>query len=166
MPTLGTLQLHDEAATRAVGAVCAKLLMPGDAIALVGDLGAGKTALVAGAVAALGVTTASSPSYALVNEYAGRDFPIWHIDLYRLQRASELPALGLDDVIGDRRGVSFVEWADKFPVMPATYLELQLHHTARDASRQLTIIGHGVGRGMQLAAALLRDAAALVVVAS
>lgn len=161
MPTVGTLQLHDESATRALGAIVAKLLMPGDAIALVGDLGAGKTTLVAGTVAALGVTTASSPSYALVNEYAGRHFPIWHIDLYRLERASELPALGLDDLIGDRRGVSFVEWADKFSVMPETYLELQLHHAVHDAGRQLTIISHGVGRGPQLAAALLRDTAAV-----
>ncbi len=159
MATVGTLQLHDETATCAVGAVLAKLLMPGDAIAMVGDLGAGKTTLVSSAVAALGVATASSPSYALVHEYAGCDFPIWHIDLYRLQRASELPALGLDDIIGDRRGVSFVEWADKFAVMPSTYLELQLHHV--DVGRQLMVRAHGAGRGEQLATALLRAAALL-----
>ena len=160
MATVGILQLHDETATCALGVVLAKLLIAGDAIALVGDLGAGKTTLVSSAVAALGVATASSPSYALVHEYAGCDFPIWHIDLYRLERASELPALGLDDIIGDRRGVSFVEWADKFAVMPPTYLELQLHHA--DVGRQVTVIGHGTGRGPALATALLRDAAALV----
>jgi tRNA threonylcarbamoyladenosine biosynthesis protein TsaE len=159
MPTVGTLQLDDEIATCAVGAALAKLLLPGDAIAMVGDLGAGKTTLVSSAVATLGVTTASSPTYALVHEYAGRTFPIWHIDLYRLERASELPALGLDDSIGNRRGVSFVEWADKFAVMPASYLELQLHHG--DTGRRLTIIGHGAGRGLQLATALWRDAATL-----
>ena len=72
---------------------------------------------------------------------------------------SELPALGLDDVIGDRRGVSFVEWADKFAVMPSSYLELQLHHV--DTGRRLTIIGHGTGRGVQVATALWRAVATL-----
>lgn len=154
VPIVATLQLADDTATRRVGTALAMALQPGDAVALVGDLGAGKTTLASSAVAHLGVNHAASPTFALVHEYAGAAFAIWHIDLYRLQRASELPALGLDDIIGARRGVSLVEWADKFDVMPRSYLELQLLHS--DAGRQLNVVAHGVGRGPQLAAALLQ----------
>src|SRR5688572_13702051 len=120
--------LADEAATRAAGAALARLVIGGDAIALVGDLGAGKTTLVAGFVAELGAGTASSPTFSLVNEYPGGRLIVWHVDLYRLDKPAELPELGLDDVLGDRRGVCLIEWADKFAVMPADHLRLELAH--------------------------------------
>lgn len=154
MPIVATLQLADDTATRRVGTALAMALQPGDAVALVGDLGAGKTTLASSVVAYLGVPHAASPTFALVHEYAGTAFTIWHIDLYRLQRASELPALGLDDIIGARRGVSLVEWADKFDVMPRSYLELQLFH--HEGGRQLSVVAHGATRGPQLAAAMLQ----------
>ena len=123
----------------------------GDAIALIGDLGAGKTTLVGGLVGALGGGPASSPTFSLVNEYRGGRLIVWHVDLYRLERAAELPELGLDDAIGDRRGICVVEWADRFSVMPADHLRLELSH---DGDRRLlTIVGTGA-RGHQLASAL------------
>ena len=144
--------LADEAATRAAGAALARLVTGGDAIALVGDLGAGKTTLVSGFVEALGAGTASSPTFSLVNEYPGGRLIIWHVDLYRLERASELPELGLDDILGDRRGVCLIEWADKFAVMPADHLRLELGHAAE--RRELVATGTGT-RGRQLADELL-----------
>lgn len=153
-----TIALADADATARVGALLARHVHGGDAIALIGDLGAGKTTLVAGLVAALGGGAASSPTYSLVNEYrcgapAGLS-RVWHVDLYRLERAAELPELGLDDVIGDRRGIVLVEWADNFPVMPADHLRLELAHV--DGGRTVAATGTGP-RGQALAGALVAE---------
>jgi tRNA threonylcarbamoyladenosine biosynthesis protein TsaE len=106
------LEVPDAAATAAIGARLAGALRGGDAIALVGDLGAGKTTLVAGLVAALGGGQAHSPTFALVHEYLGGALIVWHVDLYRVERAAELRELGLDELIGDPRGIVVVEWAE------------------------------------------------------
>ena len=144
--------LDDAAATRAVGERLARAVRGGDAIALVGDLGAGKTTLVTGLVAGLGGGAAASPTFSLVNEYPGGRLVVWHVDLYRIERAAELPELGLDDVIGDPRGVCVVEWADRFAVLPADHLRLELAH--HPAGRSLAATGTGP-RGRELAAELV-----------
>ncbi len=149
------ITLADATATTRVGERLAALVRGGDAIALVGDLGAGKTTLVAGLVAALGGGEAQSPTFSLVNEYPGGRLVVWHVDLYRIDKPAELPELGLDDVFGDPRGIVVVEWADKFAVMPADHLRIELSH-AGDA-RTLTATGTGE-RGRSLADAVLASA--------
>lgn len=149
-------ELPDPAATRRVGERLAALVQGGDAIALIGDLGAGKTTLVAGLVAALGGGAASSPTFSLVNEYPGGRLVVWHVDLYRVEREAELPELGLDDAIGDPRGICVVEWADRFAVLPPDHLRLELDDASGEG-RTLTAIGTGP-RGRALAAALVRPA--------
>ena len=141
--------LADEAATRVAGARLAAVLQGGEAIALVGELGAGKTTFVAGLVAALGGGAAQSPTFALIHEYPGGRLVVWHADLYRIEKERELPELGLDDVIGDPRGVVIVEWADKFDVMPADHLRIELAHVPE--GRELRASGTGP-RGEALAA--------------
>jgi tRNA threonylcarbamoyl adenosine modification protein YjeE len=133
--------LADEAATRAAGARLAAALHGGEAIALVGELGAGKTTFVAGLVAALGPSraAAASPTFSLLNEYTGGRLIVWHCDLYRIERERELAELGLDDVIGDPRGVVLVEWADKFAVLPADHTRIELRHVA--GGRELVATG-------------------------
>lgn len=131
--------LSDEAATRAAGAKLAGVLAGGEAIALVGDLGAGKTTFVAGLVAALGGGTATSPTFALINEYPGGRLHVWHADLYRIEREAELPELGLDDAFGDPHGVVIVEWADRFEVMPKDHLRIELRHVP--GGRELVAVG-------------------------
>jgi len=133
--------------------VLAALVEGGDAIALIGDLGAGKTTLVSGLVDALGAGVASSPTFSLVNEYSGR-LIVWHVDLYRLDKAQELVELGLDELLGDPRGVCLIEWADKFGVMPADHLRLELEHAG--SRRRLTATGTGP-RGTALASALTAE---------
>jgi tRNA threonylcarbamoyladenosine biosynthesis protein TsaE len=145
------VKLADAEATGRAGALLAAAVQGGDAIALVGDLGAGKTTFVAGLVAALGGGVAASPTFSLVNEYPGGRLRVWHVDLYRLERPSELPELGLDDIIGDRRGIVLIEWADKFDVMPRDHLRLELAHDGKAR----TLIATGTGpRGNALAEAL------------
>jgi tRNA threonylcarbamoyl adenosine modification protein YjeE len=148
------LHLPDPAATIAAGARLAGLVRGGDAIALLGDLGAGKTTFVTGLVAALGGGSASSPTFSLVNEYRGGRLIVWHVDLYRIARAAELPELGLDDIIGDPRGICVIEWADRFAVLPADHLRLTLDH--REDSRTLVAEGGGK-RGRELADELIRS---------
>ena len=137
--------------TAQLGARLAAAVEGGDAIALIGDLGAGKTTFVAGLVAALGGGAAASPTFSLVNEYRHGRLRVWHVDLYRLDRAAELPELGLDDLIGDRRGIVLVEWADKFHVMPPDHLRIELAHEGD--VRRLTAVGTGP-RGTALASVL------------
>jgi len=133
------LLLSDEAATRAAGARLAGQLRGGEAIALVGDLGAGKTTFVAGLVEALGGGAATSPTFSLINEYPGGRLVVWHADLYRIEREAELAELGLDEVIGDPRGVVIVEWADRFGVLPADHLRIELRHVPQ--GRELVASG-------------------------
>jgi tRNA threonylcarbamoyladenosine biosynthesis protein TsaE len=147
------VNLADPAATVHAGARLAALVRGGDAIALVGDLGAGKTTLVTGLVAALGGGAAASPTFSLVNEYPGGRLVVWHVDLYRIEHAAELPELGLDDVIGDPRGICVVEWADRFAVLPADHLQIELAHIP-GGGRTLDAQGTGP-RGRELAAELL-----------
>ena len=86
-------------------------LEPGDVITLSGPLSAGKTTLVRGLLAALGHTgEVPSPSFALVQPYEMLTPPVWHVDLYRIDDASELDELGLDDLGGE--GVLLIEWPE------------------------------------------------------
>jgi len=105
------MTLADEAATIAAGEALAKLLLPGDVIALTGDLGAGKTTLVRGLLQALGHDgEVPSPSFALVQPYEDVDPRVWHVDLYRIEDQSELDELGLDSAAD---AVLLVEWPER-----------------------------------------------------
>ena len=105
------MTLADEAATMAAGEALAKLLRPGDVIAMTGDLGAGKTTLVRGLLQALGHEgEVPSPSFAIVQPYEDVEPPLWHADLYRVEDVAELAELGLDS-LGD--GVLVVEWPER-----------------------------------------------------
>src|ERR1044071_5972548 len=148
------MELADAADTVRAGERLAAIVRGGDAIALIGDLGAGKTTLVTGLVAALGGGAAASPTFSLVNEYPGGRLIVWHVDLYRIEREAELPELGLDDAIGNPRGICVVEWADKFDVMPAAPLRLELSHEGDH--RTLRAAGTGP-RGSELASALAAE---------
>jgi tRNA threonylcarbamoyladenosine biosynthesis protein TsaE len=104
------------------------MLDPGDVLALLGDLGSGKTRWIQGVCEGLGVKEpVVSPSFTLVNEYYGR-LPVYHIDLYRLDDAAETLTFGLEDYLYGR-GVSLIEWADRAEeLLPEEYLTIELHH--------------------------------------
>ena len=129
------MHLPDEAATHAFGRELAASVRAGDVIALTGGLGAGKTHLTQGLVAGLGGRgSVTSPTFTLVHEYAGGRLPVYHFDLYRLDRAEEALALGWEDYL-DRDGVCVVEWADKFPeLLPAgtRWFRLRVSGTGRE----------------------------------
>ena len=100
------------AETIQLGRTLASHLEAGDVIAFYGDLGAGKTTMIKGVAAGLGVRdVVKSPSFVIVTEYAGR-LPIYHVDLYRLNENSDFESIGLDSYLeGD--GVCLIEWAER-----------------------------------------------------
>ncbi|MBD8638220.1 tRNA (adenosine(37)-N6)-threonylcarbamoyltransferase complex ATPase subunit type 1 TsaE [Sphingomonas sp. CFBP 13733] len=108
------LRLEDPAATEAFGAKLAARVKAGDVIALTGTLGAGKTSLARGLLAALGlIGEAPSPSFAIVQPYAPPEvrLPVLHVDLYRIDDPDEIVELGLDDARYD--SVLIVEWPER-----------------------------------------------------
>jgi tRNA threonylcarbamoyladenosine biosynthesis protein TsaE len=106
--------------TAAFGSELAAGARPGDVWALAGDLGAGKTHFVQGAVAGLECDAAvTSPTFNLLHEYTGGRLPVFHFDFYRLRNAAEALALGLDEYLA-AGGLTIIEWADKFPELLPT----------------------------------------------
>jgi tRNA threonylcarbamoyladenosine biosynthesis protein TsaE len=107
--------LPDTAATVAWGSQLAAALQPGDVIALVGGLGAGKTHVSKGIAAGLGSSAeVTSPTFTLVHEYRDAQPPVFHLDLYRISSEQELLALGWDEIL-DQGAIVIVEWADIYP---------------------------------------------------
>ena len=100
-------------------------LRPGDVIGLTGDLGAGKTLFVRGLCEGIGThpdVPVCSPTFSLANIYPGPDFPVCHLDLYRLADEDELEAIGYRDYV-DGRGVVAIEWCEQVPgVLPEDHL--------------------------------------------
>jgi len=110
----GSLALADALQTEKLGAALADRLRPGDVVALSGPLGAGKTTLARGALAALGLAgDAPSPSFSLVIAYEPPDvrLPLWHVDLYRIEEPEEIEELGLDDARID--SALLIEWPER-----------------------------------------------------
>src|SRR5438093_998187 len=104
---------HSAAETMDFGRQLAASLRPRDVVALTGDLGAGKTCLVKGVAAGLGVTqVVTSPTFTLIHEYRDGRLPVYHVDLYRLDSVRQAQAIGLEEYLaGD--GVTIIEWAEK-----------------------------------------------------
>jgi tRNA threonylcarbamoyladenosine biosynthesis protein TsaE len=99
--------------TIALGKRLAMELQRGDVLALSGELGAGKTALVKGIARGLGIEQdATSPTFTFIHEYTGGRLPLFHIDLYRLDAVEQALAIGIEDYLNPA-GVTVIEWAEK-----------------------------------------------------
>lgn len=124
-PTL-IIDLPDEAATAALGERLGAVARAGDVVALVGDLGAGKSTLARGLIRShLGPETeAPSPTFTLVQTYPGPRFDIWHFDLYRLEDPGEARELGMEEAVD---GLSLIEWPERLGrYLPTVRLEVRL----------------------------------------
>ncbi len=97
-------------------------------VLLIGELGAGKTTIAKGIIQGLGAAEpddVASPTYTLIHEFGERP-KVYHIDLYRLERADEVVALGLDDLLG-QEAIVLVEWGERFPdLWPPNHIEIHL----------------------------------------
>ncbi len=101
-------------------------------VLLIGELGAGKTALAKGIVKGLAAAApddVSSPTFTLIHEYSPA---VYHIDLYRLDGEREVETLGLDEIF-DKQAVVLIEWGERFPgVIPTNHREVKIKHKSGD----------------------------------
>jgi tRNA threonylcarbamoyladenosine biosynthesis protein TsaE len=151
METL-TLELSSPADTFELGRRLGAVLREGDFVALLGELGAGKTLFVRGVAEGAGAEPATSPSFALANLYRGGKVTLQHLDLYRLSGAAELFALGFDDMIA-APVATLCEWADHAgSSLPSDRLEISFAVTGPE-ERSARVVAHGP-RGAALLAAI------------
>jgi tRNA threonylcarbamoyladenosine biosynthesis protein TsaE len=125
-PVSSQAETNSAEETRSLGEQLGRQLVPGDVVALVGDLGSGKTCLIQGICRGLGVrAVVNSPSYTIVNEYTGR-CPVYHLDFYRLRGRDDLLALGYEEYFyGD--GICLIEWAERaVDLLPPQRVEVHL----------------------------------------
>ena len=141
------LDLADEAATAALAETLAKVARPGDIIALVGDLGTGKTTFARAFIRASGVgDEVPSPTFTLVQTYDGGAGPIHHFDLFRLTAAAETEELGMDEAFAD--GICLIEWPDRMGArLPIDRLEIAFSMVADPAARHVRVAARGSWRG-------------------
>jgi len=133
-----TLTTHSQEETAAVGRKLAPTLVAGSVLLLIGDLGAGKTALVRGLAEGLGVPAeeVSSPTFTLMQEYRGGRVTLIHVDLYRLNDAREIDELGLEEL--GLNSVLAIEWAEKLPRPIPDAIAIRIDHGDGDERRITT----------------------------
>ncbi len=123
-----TIRTESPEGTQALGEKLGSTLKAGDVVALIGDLGTGKTCLTQGIARGAGIAqneVVSSPSYILINEYDGK-IPIYHIDLYRLETFDEIAELGLGEYINSD-GICIIEWAERMAEdLPDTCIKIHI----------------------------------------
>jgi tRNA threonylcarbamoyladenosine biosynthesis protein TsaE len=147
-----TCYSQGEEQTLKLGRVLGHVLEAGAVVALMGELGAGKTRLAQGIAEGLEVPRdqqVRSPSFALIHEHYGR-LPLYHMDFYRLEAARWEPELGVEDYLWGW-GVCVIEWADRIPeLLPSDYLEIRIRTTGHE-DREIRLIPHGEEHGRMLA---------------
>jgi tRNA threonylcarbamoyladenosine biosynthesis protein TsaE len=136
---------HSPAATLSLGKRMGELLEPESIIALIGELGCGKTLLTRGVCAGLGVPLrqVNSPTFVMVNEYRGR-LPVFHMDLYRFGSIADGFDIGIMDYLSRAEyGVMIIEWAEKIlSLLPADLLKVEFQ-TLSARKRQISFSASG-----------------------
>jgi tRNA threonylcarbamoyladenosine biosynthesis protein TsaE len=142
-PSSWSIASRSLADTERFGHMIGEGLQGGEVLALYGDVGTGKTALIRGIATGLGASprSVSSPTFVLIHEYRGR-LPLAHADLYRLESAQTVPHLGLEEYF-DGHTVVAVEWAERaMSELPLDRVELRFTHQSR-TERAITVTATG-----------------------
>ena len=133
------------AETKKLGERIGKLLLPGDVVALTGELGSGKTVLTKGIARGMGIKgdPVRSPCFVLIKEYPGK-VPLFHFDLYRLKKQNELNTIGYEEYFSGK-GVVVIEWAERAKnFLPEKYLVIKLSIINKNERKiSLTVKGNG-----------------------
>jgi tRNA threonylcarbamoyladenosine biosynthesis protein TsaE len=132
--------------TESFGRQFAGNVKPGDLIALVGELGSGKTQFVKGLAAGLGSSAkVTSPTFTLIHEYTDGPFPIYHFDFFRVEDQESAERLGLDEYFFGN-GVSVIEWADRFPDLVPENARWISFETKSESQRAITVLENSLAR--------------------
>ncbi len=127
------------AETMHAGEQFGSILNPGDVVLLKGDLGAGKTHFVKGVARSFQISEdeVQSPTFSLIHEYPGK-IPLYHIDVYRLQRSGEALEFGLEEYLyGD--GICLIEWPERIAsLLPKSCWLVEITHVD-EKHRQISI---------------------------
>src|SRR4051812_11392310 len=145
------IDLTNEAATRALGRAVADALQPGEAVALYGPLGAGKSTLARALVRALTAADEDvpSPTFTLVQFYEGPRLKVAHFDLYRLSNPDEAYEIGLDEALED--GAAVIEWPERLAGrLPVDRLAVEIALDGDGRRARLTAHGAWEGRELEL----------------
>ncbi len=131
-----TVQIKNEAETKKFGMEIAADLCEGDVLALIGDLGTGKTALTSYIAAGLGIQRrVNSPTFTIVKEYTGGRLPLYHFDVYRVSDPEELFNIGIEEYFFGE-GVCIVEWADLIEeILPENTKYIYLEYGKNEGER-------------------------------
>ncbi len=129
--------IRNENETREFGLKLADELEAGDVIALIGDLGTGKTALTGYIAQGLGIRESIvSPTFTIVREYTGGRLPLYHFDVYRLADSEEMFNIGAEEYFYDKGGVCVIEWADIVEdILPADARYIYIGYGASEGER-------------------------------
>jgi tRNA threonylcarbamoyladenosine biosynthesis protein TsaE len=137
------LTIHSEHDMLILGNLLGEVAKPGDLLFLFGELGAGKTTLTKGIAHGMGITDLiTSPTFQIRKSYQGH-FPLYHLDLYRLQSPAELDILDLDEIL--KEGITVVEWGALLrSQLQSSHLEININFLSPNGnSRSVSIIPHG-----------------------
>lgn len=131
--------------TQKIGEILGRTIRGGTAIALTGDLGAGKTTFVKGLAKGLGVkSTVTSPTFLLIKKYSIQKVrsmveSFYHIDCYRLENEKKLQFLGIEEILNDKRAVVAVEWPEKIKkLLPKSVIKIKFSWTS-EKERKISI---------------------------
>lgn len=130
--------------TELLGACLGQVLVAGDVITLSGNLGGGKTCMARGIVSAVApqsIDQVSSPTFAIMNEYAGA-IPVYHFDFYRLRGADDCYELGFDEYLS-ADGICLIEWPERASgLISNSFIEISFR-AVDENNREITFIPHG-----------------------
>lgn len=133
---------HNEEDTRELGMKLGKNLKKGDIVCLVGDLGSGKTLLSQSIAKALGVDEeVTSPTFTIIHEYMGKELPLYHFDVYRINHPDEMFEIGFEEYLFGE-GICLIEWADKIEeYIPEDRIMIRIQRGQADQERIIHIEG-------------------------
>jgi len=131
--------------TEELGNLLGQLLAPGDVVALIGELGTGKTCFTRGIARGLGIDKriqVVSPSFTIINEYDG-PLPLYHFDFYRIETTAQMLGLGYEEYFFGT-GITVIEWGEKVQeFLPDEHITVHFCYQEDEESREIKIKGHG-----------------------
>ena len=138
------LTTHNEKETKEIAERLSKALQPGAVVAFFGGIGVGKTTFIAGLAKGLEIDDdIHSPTFALVNEYHGKSYPLYHFDMYRIESWDDLYSTGFFDYY-DQGGIIACEWSENIEnALPENCIHVTIERGDSETDRIITIEGFG-----------------------